>query len=426
MKTELNKLEGNFIELKVEFDAEEWKKAQDKTLRKVAKNMNIPGFRKGKAPVSMVKSMVNKAMLLEDSLDVLMNQHYTQLLRDNKISPIAQPQLTTDVMTEDELKVTLKIEVKPEITLGEYKGIEVVKDAVEVTEEDVENEIKALQEQNAELQIKEEGEVEEGDTAVIDFEGFVDGVAFEGGKGEKHPLVIGSHSFIPGFEDQVKGMKVNEEKDVVVTFPEDYQATDLASKEATFKVVCHEIKTRVLPEVNDEFVKDCALDGVETVEDLRTNIKTRLQNQKEQEAENKYTDELYSKVIEQSPFDVPETMINNEIDQMISEIKQNIQQQGIDFDTFTKITGKDETSIREEVKAQAEQRVRFNLILEAIAKAENLTVTEEEIDEEFNKIAEAYGKEVKEIKSLLSGVTDSISNDLLMRKAVKVIRDNAK
>ncbi len=426
MKTELNKLEGNFIELKVEFDAEEWKKAQDKTLRKVAKNMNIPGFRKGKAPVSMVKSMVNKAMLLEDSLDVLMNQHYTQLLRDNKISPIAQPQLTMDVMTEDELKVTLKIEVKPEITLGEYKGIEVVKDAVEVTEEDVENEIKALQEQNAELQIKEEGEVEEGDTAVIDFEGFVDGVAFEGGKGEKHPLVIGSHSFIPGFEDQVKGMKVNEEKDVVVTFPEDYQATDLASKEATFKVVCHEIKTRVLPEVNDEFVKDCALDGVETVEDLRTNIKTRLQNQKEQEAENKYTDELYSKVIEQSPFDVPETMINNEIDQMISEIKQNIQQQGIDFDTFTKITGKDETSIREEVKAQAEQRVRFNLILEAIAKAENLTVTEEEIDEEFNKIAEAYGKEVKEIKSLLSGVTDSISNDLLMRKAVKVIRDNAK
>lgn len=426
MKTELNKLEGNFIELKVEFDAEEWKKAQDKTLRKVAKNMNIPGFRKGKAPVSMVKSMVNKAMLLEDSLDVLMNQHYTQLLRDNKISPIAQPQLTMDVMTEDELKVTLKIEVKPEITLGEYKGIEVVKDVVEVTEEDVENEIKALQEQNAELQIKEEGEVEEGDTAVIDFEGFVDGVAFEGGKGEKHPLVIGSHSFIPGFEDQVKGMKVNEEKDVVVTFPEDYQATDLASKEATFKVVCHEIKTRVLPEVNDEFVKDCALDGVETVEDLRTNIKTRLQNQKEQEAENKYTDELYSKVIEQSPFDVPETMINNEIDQMISEIKQNIQQQGIDFDTFTKITGKDETSIREEVKAQAEQRVRFNLILEAIAKAENLTVTEEEIDEEFNKIAEAYGKEVKEIKSLLSGVTDSISNDLLMRKAVKVIRDNAK
>lgn len=426
MKTELNKLEGNVVELKVEFDSTEWKASQNKVLKRVAQNINVPGFRKGKAPVAMIKQRINMAMLLEDAMEQLLNDNYTQLIKDNGVEPVAQPEVTPDEISEKTLKVTLKIQEKPDVTLGQYKDIEVKKDEVNVTDEDVENEVKSIQERNAEWVVKEEGEVEEGDTAVIDYEGFIDGVAFEGGKDEKHSLVIGSNQFIPGFEDQVKGMKVNEEKDIVVTFPEDYHAKELAGKEATFKVVVHEIKFRTLPEVNDELAKDAGIDGVETLEDLKTNIKTRLQNQREAAAEDKYTNELYEKVIENTPIDVPAVMIENEVNAMLEEVKRNISSQGLDFDTFTKLTGQDENAIREELRPQAESRVRFNLILEAIAKAEELTVSEEELDEEFKQIAQSYGKEVDEIKKMLSGVADSISHDVMMRKAVKVIRDNAK
>ena len=426
MKTELTKLEGNVVELKVEFDSEEWKASQNKVLKRVAQNINVPGFRKGKAPVAMIKQRINMSMLLEDAMEQLLNDRYTQLLKDNGVEPVAQPEVTPDEITEKVLKVTLKIQEKPDVTLGQYKDIEVKKDEVNVTDEDIDNEIKSIQERNAEWVVKEEGEVEEGDTAVIDYEGFMDGVAFEGGKDENHHLVIGSGQFIPGFEDQVKGMKANEEKDIVVTFPEDYQASDLAGKEATFKVVVHEIQYRTLPEIDDELAKDAGIDGVETLEDLKTNIQTRLQNQRETEAEDKYTNELYEKVIENTPIDVPAVMIDNEVNAMLEEVKRNITSQGLDFDTFTKLTGQDENAIREELRPQADSRVRFNLILEAIAKQEELTVSDEELEEEFKQIAQSYGREVDEMKKMLSGVTDSISHDILMRKAVIVIRDNAK
>ena len=426
MKTELTKLEGNAVELKVEFDSEEWKASQNKVLKRVAQNINVPGFRKGKAPVAMIKQRINMSMLLEDAMEQLLNDRYTQLLKDNGVEPVAQPEVTPDEITEKVLKVTLKIQEKPDVTLGQYKDIEVKKDEVNVTDEDIDNEIKSIQERNAEWVVKEEGEVEEGDTAVIDYEGFMDGVAFEGGKDENHHLVIGSGQFIPGFEDQVKGMKANEEKDIVVTFPEDYQASDLAGKEATFKVVVHEIQYRTLPEIDDELAKDAGIDGVETLEDLKTNIQTRLQNQRETEAEDKYTNELYEKVIENTPIDVPAVMIDNEVNAMLEEVKRNITSQGLDFDTFTKLTGQDENAIREELRPQADSRVRFNLILEAIAKQEELTVSDEELEEEFKQIAQSYGREVDEMKKMLSGVTDSISHDIMMRKAVKVIRDNAK
>ena len=426
MKTELTKLEGNVVELKVEFDSEEWKASQNKVLKRVAQNINVPGFRKGKAPVAMIKQRINMSMLLEDAMEQLLNDRYTQLLKDNGVEPVAQPEVTPDEITEKVLKVTLKIQEKPDVTLGQYKDIEVKKDEVNVTDEDIDNEIKSIQERNAEWVVKEEGEVEEGDTAVIDYEGFMDGVAFEGGKDENHHLVIGSGQFIPGFEDQVKGMKANEEKDIVVTFPEDYQASDLAGKEATFKVVVHEIQYRTLPEIDDELAKDAGIDGVETLEDLKTNIQTRLQNQRETEAEDKYTNELYEKVIENTPIDVPAVMVDNEVNAMLEEVKRNITSQGLDFDTFTKLTGQDENAIREELRPQADSRVRFNLILEAIAKQEELTVSDEELEEEFKQIAQSYGREVDEMKKMLSGVTDSISHDIMMRKAVKVIRDNAK
>ena len=425
MKTEWIKLEGNNGEIKVEFEAQEWKKAQDKALKKLAQRVNIPGFRAGKAPLAMVKKQLSTMAILQDAMDAILDANFTKIIMDCPKQVIAQPTLDIDEINEETLKVTFKVEVKPEITLGQYKGFEVTKVVEEVTEEEIENELKRMQEQYAEMTIKEEGTVEEGDTAVIDFEGFVDGVAFEGGKGENHPLVIGSHSFIEGFEEQLVGMAANEEKDIEVKFPEDYAAEDLAGKPAVFKVLVHEIKTRTLPAL-EELAEEAEIEGVETLEDLKLNIKTRMQNQKDMAAEEKYTDELYTKVIEATEFDLPESILNQELETTVNEIRQNIQQQGLDLDTFLKITGKTAETFKEEIKPQAEKRARLNLILEAIVAAENLTVSEEEIDEEIKAMAESYGKEFDEVKDLLAAYRNTISGDLLMRKAVAVIRDSSK
>lgn len=425
MKTEWIKLEGNNGEIKVEFEAQEWKEAQKKALNKLAKRVNIPGFRAGKAPLAMVKKQLSPMAILQDAMDAVLDANFSKIIMDCPEQVIAQPTLDINEINEETLKVTFKVEVKPEITLGQYKGFEVTKVVEEVTEEEIENELKRMQEQYAELTVKEEGTVEEGDTAVIDFEGFVDGVAFEGGKGENHPLVIGSHSFIEGFEEQLIGMAANEEKEIQVKFPENYGAEDLSGKDATFKVLVHEIKTRTLPAF-EELAEEAEIEGVETLEDLKLNIKTRMQNQKDAAAEEKYTDELYTKVIEATQFDLPESILNQELESTVNDIRQNIQNQGLDLDTFLKITGKTPESFKEEIKPQAEKRARLNLILEAIVKAENLTVTEEEIDEEIKAMAESYGKEFDEVKELLAAYRNTISGDLLMRKAVAIIRDSSK
>lgn len=423
MKSEWKKLEGNIGELKVEFAGEEWTKAQDKAFNKIAKSVRVPGFRNGKAPKAMIKQRVNHMAVMQDAMDALLNENYSKILIDNEVSPIAQPTLTIDEINEKEIKLTFKIEVKPEITLGQYKGFNIEKEVVEVTDEDVDNELKSMQEQYAELTIKEDGEVENGNTAVIDFEGFVDGEAFAGGKGEEYPLTIGSGAFIPGFEEQLIGMKANETKDVVVTFPENYQEASLAGKEAVFKVLVHEIKFKTLPAL-EELPEEANIEGVKTLDDLKLNIKTRMTNQREAEAEEKYTDELYNKVIEATPIDLPEALVNNEIEAMMNEVRQNIQNQGLDFETFQKLTGKGVDAIKEELRPQAEKRAKLNLILEAVIKAENLTVTEEEIEEEIRNMAATYGEDFEKLKPLLEGVKPQISADLMMRKAVNVIRDN--
>lgn len=424
MKSEWKKLEGNIGELKVEFAGEEWTKAQDKAFNKIAKTVRIPGFRDGKAPKAMIKQRVNKMAVMQDAMDALLNANYTKILTDNDVAPIAQPTLTIDEINEKEIKLTFKIEVKPEITLGQYKGFGIEKETVEVTDEEIVNELKNMQQQFAELTVKEEGEVEDGDTAVIDFEGFVDGEAFEGGKGEQYPLSIGSGSFIPGFEEQLIGMKANETKDVVVTFPEEYQEASLAGKEAVFKVCVHEIKFRTLPELED-LPQEANIDGVKTLDDLKLNIKTRMTNQKEAAAEERYTDELYNKLIDATPIDLPEALVNNEIEGMMNEVRQNIQNQGLDFETFQKLTGKGIETIKEELRPQAEKRAKLNLILEAVVKAENLEVTEEEIEEEIKAMATTYGEDFEKLKPLLEGVKPQISAELMMRKALNVIRDNA-
>ena len=426
METVCNKLEKCEVEVKVTFSTEEWKDAQDKALNKLAKKVKIDGFRQGKAPAKMVKARIGKAAILEEATDLILQKSYAGILLDNNVQPVGQPQVKIDELTEDTLKVTVTAPVAPEFELGEYKGLEVKKSSVRVTKKEIEEQLKNYQNQFAELVIKEEGTVENGDTAVIDFEGFKDGEAFEGGKGENYPLEIGSGSFIPGFEEQVVGMQVGEEKELNVTFPENYQAKDLAGQAVVFKVKVHEIKTKVLPEIDDELAKDINIDGIETLADLETYTKEQIKNRKQTEVENKFSDDIVKALIANTPFDVPEAMIETETQTMLREVEQNLSQQGLTMDLFQQLTGKSLDDMKAEMREQAEQRVKFSLILAEVVKAENIEVTDEEVEEEMKQIAEYYGRKLEDIKDIFNGQLDTIKNDLATRKAVQLIKDNVK
>lgn len=426
METVCNKLEKCMMEVKVTFTTEEWKNAQEKALEKLAKNVKIDGFRQGKAPMKMVKSRVGKAAILEEATDVVLKKSYAAILLDNNIQPVGQPQVQIDELTEDVLKVTVTAPVAPEVTLGQYKGLEVKKGTVKVTKKEIEAELANYQNQFAELVIKEEGTVENGDTAVIDFEGFKDGVAFEGGKAENHSLEIGSGSFIPGFEEQVVGMKVGEEKEIHVTFPEEYQSAELAGQEAVFKVKVHEIKTKVLPDIDDELAKDVNIDGIETLADLETYTKEQIKNKKQTEVESKFRDDIFNAVIENTPLEVPEAMIETETQTMLREVEQNLSQQGLNMELFQQLTGKTMEDMKAEMSEQAEKRVKFNLILAEIAKAENIEISDEEVDDEIKEIATYYGREFDEVKTIFEAQMGQIKSDLATRKAVQLIKDNVK
>lgn len=426
METVCNKLEKSMMEVKVTFTTEEWKKAQEKALDKLAKNVKMDGFRKGHVPKQMIKARLGKGAILEEATDMILQQNYSGILLDNDIHPVGQPEVKIDEISEEVLKLTVTAPVAPEVKLGQYKGLEVKKTQVKVTKKEIEAELKNYQNQFAELVIKEEGQVENGDTAVIDFEGFKDGVAFEGGKGENHPLEIGSGSFIPGFEEQLIGMGIGEEKEIEVTFPENYQMADLAGQKATFKVKVHEIKSKVLPEIDDELAKDVNVDGVETLADLETYTKEQIKNRKQNEAEAKFSDDIFNAVIENTPLEVPDAMIESEIDLMLREVEQNLSQQGLTMDLFQQLTGKTLDDMKAEMREQAEKRVKFNLILSEIVKAENIEVSDDEVDEEVKEIATYYGREFDEVKKLFEGQLGQIKNDLATHKAVQLIKDNVK
>ena len=426
METICNKKEDCLVEVKVTFTTEEWKEAQDKALNKLAKKVKIDGFRQGKAPIQMVKARIGKGTILEEATDMLLQKSYASILLDNNINPVGQPEVKIDELTDDVLKITVNAPVAPEVKLGQYKGLEVKKTTVKVTKKEIEEELKNYQNQFSELVIKEDGTVENGDTAVIDFKGFKDGEAFEGGDGENYPLEIGSGSFIPGFEEQVVGMKVGEEKDLNVTFPEDYQAKDLAGQAVVFKVKVHEIKSKVLPEIDDELAKDVNVDGIETLEDLKTYTKEQIKNRKQTEADNKFNDDVFNAVVENTPLNVPEVMVENELNNMMRDVEQNLSQQGLTLELFQQLTGKTADDMKAEMHEQAEKRVKFNLILAEIVMAENIEVTDEEVDDEIKEIATYYGREFDEVKKLFESQMVQIRGDLASRKALQLVKDNIK
>ena len=427
MKINNKKLENAIVELTVAFDSEEWKATQEKALDKLAKNVKIDGFRPGKAPAAMVRARVSKASVLEEATDMILQTKFVEILTEANVEPVAQPALSVQKVDADELEVQILVPVKPQVELGEYKGLEVKKGRVTVTKKEIEEQLANYQTQFAELTVKEGGKVAKGDTAVIDFEGFVDGVAFEGGKGENYPLEIGSGSFIPGFEDQVIGMTVDKEQDIVVTFPEDYGAADLAGKEATFKVTVHEIKEKHLPEIDDELAKDVNIDGVETLDQLKDHIKANIKTRKESENENKFMDDLYKAIVASSKVeDSSDALLEQEQGLMLQEVEQNLQRQGLNFEVYQQFTGKSKDDIKEDIKPQAEERVKLNAILAAIIEEEKLAVSDEELETELKTIAEYYQKELDEVKKIFEGNMSRIENDLLTRKAVDLVKDNLK
>lgn len=426
MKISNKKLEKAIVELTVAFESDEWKSTQDKALNKLAKSVKIDGFRPGKAPVALIKSRISKASILQEASDMILQDKFVQILTDAQVEPVAQPTLSINKISEDELEVVINVPVKPEVELGEYKGLEVKKGRVAVTKKEIEEQLSNYQSQFAELSVKEDGKVAKGDTAVIDYEGFIDGEAFDGGKGENYPLEIGSGSFIPGFEDQLIGMTTDNGQEIKVTFPEDYGAPNLAGKEATFKVTVHEIKEKHLPEIDDELAKDVNIDGVETLEQLKAHIKSQIKARKENESENKFMDDIYKALIASSKVEDSDALLKQEQDMMLQEIEQNLQRQGLNFEVYEQFTGKSKEDVLEDIKPQAEERVKLNLILEAIIKEEELAVTDEEREAELQKIADMYQRELDDVKKIFEGNMSHVENDILTRKAIDLVKDNLK
>lgn len=426
MSAKWEKLEGNKGILTVQVDEGTVNKGLDEAFKKVVKQVSIPGFRKGRVPRSLFEKRFGVEALYQDALDVILPEAYTAAIEETGIEPIDQPEIDIEQMEKGkELIFKATVQVKPEVKLGDYKGLEVEKMDTEVTDEEVENELKTLRERQAELVVKEEGKAEEGDTVVIDFEGFVDGEPFEGGKSENYSLEIGSGAFIPGFEEQLVGVEPGEEKDVEVTFPEEYHAEELAGKPAVFKVKVHEIKAKELPELDDEFAKDVD-EEAETLDELKASIKERLTKSKEQEADQKLRDTLVEKATENAEIDLPEVMVENELQNMMREFEQRLEMQGMNLDLYYQFSGQDEEALRTQMKNDAEKRVRMSLTLEAISEAENLEANDEDVDQELQKMADMYNMSVKDIIKAFNGNLDHIKTDLKIQKAVEFLVENSK
>lgn len=419
------KKEGNEGVLTITVPAERFEKALDQAFKKVVKDVNIPGFRKGKVPRPIFEQRFGVESLYQDAIDIVLPSAYSEAVEQTDIFPVDQPSIDIDEIERGkDLVFVCEVTVKPEVKLGDYKGLEVDVEEEEVTEEHVTYELEALQESHAELVVKEEGTVEEGDTVVIDFEGFIGDEPFEGGKGENHPLEIGSGQFIPGFEEELIGKETGE-TEVNVTFPEDYHAKELAGKEATFKVTIHEIKEKELPALDDEFAKDVD-EEVESLEELKEKKREELLKERKQAAENKKREQLIEQVTENAEIDIPEAMVQTELDQMLNEFEQRLQMQGMNLETYFQFSGQTEEQLKEQMETDAQLRVKTNLVLEAVLEAEQIEVEEADIEEELENMASMYNLEKDQIIGMLGGNTNLLKEDLKIKKAIDFIVDESK
>ncbi|OXL85212.1 MULTISPECIES: trigger factor [Paenibacillus] len=427
MKATWEKIEKNLGVLEVEVEADRVAAALDKAFNKVAKKANVPGFRKGKVPRPIFEARYGVEALYQDAIDILLPEVYTEAVDQTDIFPVDRPEVEIDNFAKGEVfKFKAKVTVKPEVTLGDYKGVEVPVQKVEVSDEELDAELKRLQERHAELSVIDEGAAENGDVAVIDFDGSVDGVPFEGGQAERYSLELGSGTFIPGFEEQVVGMATGDFKDVEVTFPETYHAEELAGKKAVFKVKVHEIKRKQLPELDDEFAKDVS--EFETLAEYKEDLKKELLARKEQEAKGNKEAAVVDKVAANAEVEIPQAMIDSEIQNMMRDFDNRLRNQGMNLEMFLSFSGQTTADLQEQMKDDAEKRVRNNLVLEQIAKEENIEVTEEDINKELEVMAESYKRTADEIRNILTanGSLGSLREEISLRKTVDLLVENSK
>ncbi len=412
MSLQVEKQEKNMAKLTIEVSAEEFDQAMDKAYRKNKSKMSVPGFRKGKVPRQMLEKMYGPAIFYEDAANIIIPDAYAKELENSDLDIVSRPEIdVTQIEKGKPFIFTATVALKPEVELGQYTGIEVEKSVVEVTEEEVNAELEKVREQNSRTIPVEDRPVKDGDIAVIDYEGFVDGVAFEGGKGENHNLTIGSHSFIDTFEEQLIGKSLNEEVEVNVTFPEEYHAEELKGKPAMFKVVIKEIKEKELPDLDDDFAED---------------VKAKLTATKENEAKNKKEEAVVKAIAEGAKMEIPEAMIETQAAQMTDDFARRMQSQGLSMEQYFQFTGLDAQKFMEQMKPQAEQRIKNRLVLEAVAKAENMTASDEDVDKEIENMASMYQMEVDKLKELVSDEEkEQMKQDICVQKAVEFVVDKA-
>ena len=414
-------MKKNVHEIEIKLD-KEWKSALDATFKKKNKETKIDGFRKGAAPKEVYLKHFGIESLYMDAVDASISVAYKKAIEENKLVPVAEPKVDVTGISDSNVIFKFTIITKPEVTLGEYKNLKVKKDKVTVSEDEIKHEIDHLREHLADVVVKEDGEVTEGDTAVIDFIGYVDGKELEGGKGENFPLEIGSHSFIPGFEEGLIGLKAGEEKTLELKFPENYME-DLKGKDVTFKVKVNEVKMRVLPDVNEDFFKDLGYDDVKTEAELKEKIKEEIKHQKEYQADDEFVDRCLEAAAKNMKVDINEEIIDDEVHRMIDQYANQLQMQGMNINDYYKITGTKEEDLHKMMAPEAEKRVKYRYLLEGIADAENLKFTEEEIEKRADEMASQFGVSKEELVKIY-GSMDVIEYDLRMHKALEILKEN--
>ena len=412
----------NIKEIKIKVNGEKWETALEKAYKKASSNFQIDGFRKGKAPKSVFLKKYTQERLNFDAADICLDDAYNEMFKKAKdLEIVAQPEITLSDISESGVEYLFTLTLKPEVKLGKYKGLGVKKDKVSVSKEEIEHEIEHLRSHYTENVIKESGSVESGDIAVIDFEGFKDGVAFAGGKGENYSLEIGSNTFIPGFEDQVIGMNVGEEKDINVTFPEDYHAEDLKGAPVVFKVKVNEIKVKRVPELDADFFEDLGMEGIDSKESLEAQVKENIKTRKESDVENKYIDELLDAASKNVEVEIPNVMIEEELNRMVKQYEETLRMQGLSLEQFYQFTNSDESKLKEQMKEEATKRITYRLMLEEIAKVEKIEVSDADAKKESKDMASKYNMNEEEFLNAFGGL-DMMKYDMKMRKAIEVLK----
>lgn len=412
----------NTKEIKVKIEGKKWEDALEKAYKKASSNFQIDGFRKGKAPKNVFLKKYTQERLNFDAADICLDDAYTDMFKKAKdLEIVAQPEITLSDISEKGVEYLFTLTLKPEVKLGKYNGLGIKKDKVSVSKEEIEHEIEHLRSHYTENVVKESGSVENGDIAVIDFEGFKDGVAFAGGKGENYSLEIGSNTFIPGFEDQVIGMNVGDEKDINVTFPKDYHAEDLKGAAVVFKVKVNEIKVKRIPELDADFFEDLGMEGIDSKESLEKQVKENIKVRKDSEAENKYVDELLEAAGKNVKVEIPDVMIDEELNRMVKQYEETLRMQGLSLEQFYQFTNSDESKLREQMKEEAVKRITYRLMLEEIAKAENIEISDKDANKEVKDMSSKYQMKEEEFLKAFGGI-EMVKYDLKMRKAIEVLK----